>query len=220
MHLVVFDVDGTLVESDEFDGILYARAVREALNIDVDEDWSGYRHVTDSGILEEILDRHAVEVDRSVAHASVRKAFVALVGDYLACRKGRLAEIPGAAAFVNRLIAHPDVRVGIATGGWRETAAMKLRAIGLDPETLHLASGSDAVRRTRIMRIAEERALAGRPAGRKTYFGNQPWDREASLSLGWNFVGIGEGVPHHTRFRDYLDYESIEAALAMRSPVG
>ena len=62
MHLIVFDVDGTLVESDEFDGVLYAKAVRDVLDIDVDEDWSSYRHVTDSGILEEILDRHAVEM--------------------------------------------------------------------------------------------------------------------------------------------------------------
>ena len=38
--------------------------------------------------------------------------------------------------------------------------------------------------------------------------------------LGWDFVGIGDGVRHHRRFRDYRDYESIEAALAMRSPVG
>ncbi len=52
MHLIVFDVDGTLVESDEFDGVLYAKAVRDVLDIDVDEDWSSYRHVTDSGILD------------------------------------------------------------------------------------------------------------------------------------------------------------------------
>ena len=66
MHLIVFDVDGTLVESDEFDGVLYAKAVRDVLDIEVDDDWTGYRHVTDNGILDEILDRHAVEMDRSV----------------------------------------------------------------------------------------------------------------------------------------------------------
>ena len=219
MHLVVFDVDGTLVESGEFDGILYARAVREALDIEVDDDWSGYRHQTDSGILEEILDRHGIEGDHSVTHALVRKTFAALVRDYLVRRSGRLPEIPGAAAFVNRLVAHPGVSVGVATGGWRETAAMKLRAIGLDPETLHLASGSDATHRTEIMRIAERRALAGGSGGRKFYFGNQPWDREASLNLGWNFVGIGNRVRHHTRFRDYRDDESIEVVLGLRSPV-
>ncbi len=65
MHLVVFDVDGTLVESEDFDGVLYAQAIRNTLKIDVDEDWSGYRHQTDSGILNEVLDRNGVEGNRS-----------------------------------------------------------------------------------------------------------------------------------------------------------
>ncbi len=215
MHLIVFDVDGTLVESDEFDGVLYAQAVRDVLDVAVDEDWSSYRHVTDSGILDEILDRHALEMDRSVAHASVRKAFVALVRDYLSDRSGRLPEVPGARTFVNRLIAHPEVTVAVATGGWRETAAMKLQAIGLDPEALHLSSASDAIRRIEIMQIAERRAMAGKPADRKFYFGNQPWDRAASRKLGWEFIGIGEQVEHVPRFEDFLDHESILEVLEL-----
>ncbi len=213
MHLIVFDVDGTLVESDEFDGVLYAQAVRDVLDIGVDEDWSSYQHATDSGILDEILDRHAVEIDRFAARASVKKAFVALVRDYLSDRDGRLPEIPGARAFVNRLIAHPEVRVAVATGGWPETAAMKLRAIGLDPDMLHLSSASDAIRRIEIMQIAERRAMADKPAERRFYFGNQSWDRAASRALGWNFIGIGNQVEHVRRFDDFLDRESIWQVL-------
>ncbi len=219
MHLIVFDVDGTLVESDEFDGVLYAKAVRDVLDIEVDDDWTGYRHVTDNGILDEILDRHAVEMDRSVAHASVRKAFVALVRDYLSDRDGRLPEVPGARAFVDRLLAHPEVRVAVATGGWRETAAMKLRAIGLDPDVLHLSSASDAIRRIEIMQIAERRAMADKPAERRFYFGNQSWDREAGRQLGWEFVGIGEDVDHSTRFDNFLDQGAIWEVLDL-APTG
>ena len=93
MHLVVFDVDGTLVDSEDFDGTLYARAIWTALKIDIDEDWSGYRHQTDSGILNEVLDRNGIERDHSLAHASVKREFISLVAAYLAapqatgCRK-------------------------------------------------------------------------------------------------------------------------------------
>ena len=219
MHLIVFDVDGTLVESDEFDGVLYARAVRDVLDIEVDEEWSTYRHVTDSGILDEILDRHTVEIDRSVAHASVKKAFVALVRDYLSDRDGRLPEVPGARSFVNRLVAHPEVTAAVATGGWRETAAMKLRAIGLDPEMLHLSSASDAIRRIEIMQIAERRAMAGKPAERRFYFGNEPWDKEASRELGWNFIGIGKHIEDSARFDNFVDQESIWEILDL-PPIG
>lgn len=213
MHLVVFDVDGTLVDSEDFDGILYARAIRTALKIDVDEDWSGYRHQTDSGILNEVLDHSGIECDRSRAHASVRREFIVLVACYLATRGNRLPEVAGARGFVNRLAGRPDVAVGIATGGWKDTAAMKLRAIGLDPDTLNLASGSDAESRVEIMRTAAERTLAGRSAERKTYFGNRPWDREASRRLGWHFIGIGPDVEHSTRFADFLDEETIVREL-------
>ncbi len=215
MHLVVFDVDGTLVESEDFDDILYARAIRTALEIDVDEDWSRYRHQTDSGILNEVLDRNGIKGDRSLAHASVRRDLIALVAGYLADRGGRLPEVPGARAFVNRLAAWPEVVIGIATGGWQETAAMKLRAIGLDPDTLNLASGSDAESRVEIMRTAAERTLAGRSAERKTYFGNRPWDREASRRLGWHFIGIGPDVEHGTRFDDFLQEQVIREALRL-----
>lgn len=218
MHLVVFDVDGTLVESEDFDGVLYARAIRNALKIDVDGDWSGYRHQTDSGILNEVLDRNGIGGDRSLAHGSVRREFTALVARYLADRGDRLPEVTGARAFVNRFAARPDVAVAIATGGWKETAAMKLRAIGLNPDTLNLASGSDAESRVEIMRVAAKRALGGRSADRETYFGNRPWDREASLRLGWHFIGIGPDVEHGTRFRDFLDAESLDRALDLTVP--
>ena len=215
MDLVVFDVDGTLVESEDFDGILYARAIRNVLKIDVDEDWSGYRHQTDSGILNEVLERGGIEGERSQPHSSVRREFVTLVAAYLADRGNRLTEVPGARAFVDRLSAHPAFHVAVATGGWKETATMKLRAVGLDPDALNIASGSDAESRVEIMRIAARRALAGRRVDRKTYFGNRPWDREASRQLGWDFIGIGRDVEHGTRFDDFLDHEAIAEVLRL-----
>ena len=213
MHLVVFDVDGTLVESEDFDGVLYAQAIRNVLKIDVDQDWSGYRHQTDSGILNEVLERNGIEHDGALAHASVKNEFITLVAAYLGDRGNRLPEVPGARAFVDRLSAHPAFHVAVATGGWKETAAMKLRAVGLDPDALNVASGSDAESRVEIMRIAARRALAGRRVDRKTYFGNRPWDKEASRQLGWDFIGVGRDVEHGNRFDDFLDHESIGRAL-------
>ena len=57
MHLVMFDIDGTLVDSAGFDSELYVEAVRSVLNVEIDSDWNAYEHVSDSGILEEVLGR-------------------------------------------------------------------------------------------------------------------------------------------------------------------
>lgn len=51
VHLVMFDIDGTLLDSTEFDGRIYAEVIHEVLGIVVDRDWSTYPHVTDGGLL-------------------------------------------------------------------------------------------------------------------------------------------------------------------------
>jgi len=209
MHLVTYDLDGTLADSEAFDGELYVEAVCSVLGVDIEADWTGYRHQTDSGILNEIIDRSTPNADRSSVHSAVRRHFTDLVHDYVAARGGVIPEIPGAVKFVLRLLKHPGVRVAVATGGWKETALIKLRAIGLDPLRLPLASSSDAMSKVDIMRIAERRALPNENAQRRTYFGNSRYDKEASRELGYDFVAIGENVNHLPRYSNFLDVGSI-----------
>ena len=215
MHLVLFDIDGTLVDSAGFDGRLFVDAARTVLGVEIDDDWSRYRHVTDSGILAEILDDHVPAAERGALSAAVEKTFVELTTRYLADRSEPLAEIPGACDFVRALQAHPEVAIGFATGGWRDTARLKLGAIGLRPDEICLASASDAVSRVDIMAVAEARALNGRQASRKTYFGDAAWDRSASRELGYEFIAIGSGVDHPTRFADFRAAEPILAELRL-----
>jgi len=216
MHLVVFDIDGTLVESSDFDGSLYVHALESVLGVRVDSDWSLYRNVTDSGILDEVLSGLNVLEARAQVHESVRSLFIQLVGDYLAERDGMASEIAGARAFVERLSAHPDVAVAFATGGWEETALMKLEGIGLNVGGLSLASASDSMNRTEIMQLAERRALGGLPAERRTYFGDGPWDRKASAELGFDFVAIGEKLACAPRFSNFIDGDEIMSSLGLR----
>jgi beta-phosphoglucomutase-like phosphatase (HAD superfamily) len=215
MHLITFDIDGTLVDSEGFDSRLYVQAIREVLEIRIDDDWTRYRHVTDSGILEEILEGHQRTEKRDRIRAAVKTTFVRLVAEHLEASGGVLPEISGATKFLDRLAAYPTVAVAVATGGWRETALMKLRAIGLRPERLSLASASDSVSRTEIMRLAAERALGGRRARRRSYFGDGPWDKTASTQLGFDFVAIGGKVPHAPSYIDYTAADKILEELGL-----
>lgn len=215
MHLIAFDIDGTLVNSHEFDSELFVQAVRTVLGIEIDDEWSAYRHVTDGGILNEIIDNAGLKADRLRIHSEVKRTFAGLVADYLNQRGGRLPEIPGARAFLDRLKSRPDVAVALATGGWEETARMKLKAAGMDPDEPCFASGTDAIRRVEIMQIAEQRALGGRRASRRTYFGDGIWDKKASLDLGYDFIAIGDKVEHAARYPDFRRPEVILAKLGM-----
>ena len=55
MDLVAFDVDGTLVDSSGINGGLYREAGETELGIQVDDAWSRYIRLTDSGVLKEIM---------------------------------------------------------------------------------------------------------------------------------------------------------------------
>jgi hypothetical protein len=113
MHLVMFDIDGTLVDSAGFETRLYVEAVRSVLNV--------------------------------------------------------------AKCLVERLLELPHVRVGIATGGWEQTAKLKLAHVGIDVGRLGFASSSDALARTDIMELAAQRAMRGSAYTRATYFGDGVW---------------------------------------------
>ena len=169
----------------------------------------------DGGILNEIMDKAGVKADRSRIQAEVRETFAELIADYLRVQREPLAEVPGAGAFLAGLQSRPQIAIGLATGGWEETARMKIGAVGLDPDAFPLASGSDAVSRVEIMQIAEQRALGGRRASRRTYFGDGTWDRKASLELGYDFIAIGEKVEHSARYPDFRRPDLIVARLGL-----
>lgn len=215
VQLVMFDIDGTLVDSNAFDGELYAQAVQSVLGVAVDTTWASYRNVTDSGILEEILGRPAFDGDSTAARSAVKSRFFELTRAHLASSAGAVREVPGARALVESLLSTPKARVAIATGGWRESAFLKLRSIGLVPENLAIATATDALEKSQIMRIAEARALSGEPASRRSYFGDGLWDRRVSLELGYDFIAVGRAVQHEVAFENLEDRGAILAHLGL-----
>ena len=55
MKVVIFDIDGTLTQTNAVDSECFIRSVREILGVeDFETDWSQYQFVTDSGVAQEI----------------------------------------------------------------------------------------------------------------------------------------------------------------------
>ncbi len=183
----MFDLDGTLVDSDAFDGALFAEAVREVVGeVAIDQTWQSYRHVTDAGVLGQIVEELGVpEIGRVVS--DVRQLFGVKVERYLA-NGGVCRAVPGAAAAVEQLQA-AGCKIGIATGGWAHTALMKLGSAGFATDDIVLASSDDGFERVAIMRACLDR-LAG-SAEHATYVGDGLWDLAASRDAGLSFIGVG-----------------------------
>lgn len=187
----IFDIDGTLLESFETDCELFVRAVKEVLGIDVvNSDWSSYRHVTDEGILRDIIEDNGFGRD-SELFESTKRHFISLLSDHIRAN-GPFAEIPGAVDFVSGLIEGGRHYVAYATGAWRESALLKLESAGFPISNIRVSTSSEFEDRVSIMRGA----LIDAPPTiqRITYYGDGAWDQAAVHELGWEFVPVGAAL--------------------------
>jgi beta-phosphoglucomutase-like phosphatase (HAD superfamily) len=198
MHAVILDIDGTLLHSNEIDDMLYLTAVRKVLGqAKVRESWSLYQHVTDSGILDEILSDNSLTSSAAILDA-VRDLFVESIRQHVE-RAGPFTEIPGAREFVCDLQASSSHRVAYATGGWSASASIKLESAGFPLQGIPLASSDDYPDRQSIM-VHALNQLRGEFQS-VTYYGDGEWDEAASRNLGWKFVPVGERLGGLTRFK-------------------
>ena len=211
MHHIMFDIDGTLVHSYHFDERCYMDAVREVTGYPLRPDWHHYPHITGSGILSCHLLYHGLESRFSEMEKQLREAFTEGIRRHLKIEP--VQQVSGADTLIERLKNAEGISLSLATGGWLETALLKLDSAGIDISGIPLASSDDHHIRTEIMRIALDRACVT-PEQKITYVGDGEWDRIACSELDWNFVLVGSRTKHHQQ----LDNLANLAELMMYLP--
>ncbi len=188
MKALIFDIDGTLVNSSRVDAMLFKEAVLDFHpGVRFRSDWSRYRNVTDEGLLAEILGDNGRDASVETMRA-VKSRFFDKIRDHVERGPG-FESVPGAGSFLERM-KRGGHYLAFATGGWRESSVMKLESAGLPFRGIPLFTSDDSPVRTEIMKKAL--AHAGVPATDVTYFGDATWDREAARELGWRFVAVGK----------------------------
>jgi phosphoglycolate phosphatase-like HAD superfamily hydrolase len=194
MHLIIFDVDGTLTHSTGVDACCFQRAVLEVLGVPIDTNWAQYQHQTDSGILSEVLERHGWEPSRATTE-QVKRRFFELLRGACSADPSCSVEVAGARAMLQLLARSGHAQVAIATGAWAESARTKLRFAGIDVGHLPFASADDSPKRERILEIVIARASdeLGRKPRVVTYVGDAPWDVAAAQRAHLRFIGVAGG---------------------------
>jgi FMN phosphatase YigB (HAD superfamily) len=192
VHAVIFDIDGTLLDSSAKDDDLYRCAVEKVLGAGIRfrNGLADYDNVTDSGILLQVFSDNRIQPEAALIDA-VKNEFFHLLREFVD-QSGPFMEIPGARSVLSRLSKSDRHGIAIATGGWRQSAEIKLATAGFNTAGLRLATADDAVTRTGIMQLALQ-SMAVEPAA-ITYFGDGTWDRDACRELGWTFRPVGPGL--------------------------
>ena len=205
MIAIIFDVDGTLVESFDLDSRCYMMAVKEILgDIYIRSDWGDYTHVTDVGIMLEILDDNNL-TDTCLVE-KVRMRFGQLVKQHLE-NGGTCDSKSGARQLFKKLQSHNLVKIGIATGGWEHTARLKLQHAGFPIEKEPIVSSDFSMNRMEIMRKCLSQLNGYGVYDKVVYIGDGEWDLASSAELGWQFIGIGERLKGkcHYWIHDFSD---------------
>jgi beta-phosphoglucomutase-like phosphatase (HAD superfamily) len=209
--LAIFDNDGTICDTQEVEGICYARAIEHVIGRSLSTlDWTAYDEPTSSAIVRDLL---AGDVAAERKETEIKREFVRLLAEERPKFPGDFCPIPGALEFIERLKRDSICSVAIATGCFDASARYKLQCCGLALDAFPYATSSDAPRRRDIIPLAASRA--GFDLASVVYFGDAPWDVHVSHTLGIRMIGIGRryeqlralGVEH--TFRDYSDADRI-----------
>ncbi len=159
MRLVLFDIDGTLLDCGPQVRGLFGRSLEEVFGTAGPIDGYEFCGRTD---LEIVLDLTAAA---GIPLAAVRRGLPRMKALYLE-RLGRLLDaaemrlLPAVGQILESLAARTDVCLGLITGNWRAGAGIKLARLGLDGYFACGAFGDGQPDRMELPLLAMRRAAA------------------------------------------------------------
>lgn len=233
--LILFDVDGTLVDTAGAGRIAMQRAFVEILGVDAVGKARGtvrFAGMTDPKILEELARVAGISGTRmGRMDGSLRGAYLAHLSEIMATPEPRRRVLPGIATLLRDLERREGVHLGLLTGNLEEGARRKLEPFGLNRYFPGGGFSSDAPERREIARIAREKMqkLAGVafPADRVTVVGDTEHDvdcarangfRAVAVVTGWTAREVLEAAGPDALLDDLADPAAALAALGIAGP--
>jgi len=194
MHLVIFDIDGTLTETTKADGECFVQSLAEVCGFkNVDADWSHYKHATDAGLLKELYEVRTGRLPSADEVSQVCRRFVELLTQ--TSSRSAFRPVAGAPQLLARLDNSKAHGVCLATGAWRDPARLKMGSAGLDFDEYPSATCDDAPDRESIIKLSMERSVRRYGAAQSVvYIGDGVWDGRACRAIGIPFIGIASAA--------------------------
>jgi phosphoglycolate phosphatase-like HAD superfamily hydrolase len=225
MKLAIFDIDGTLTNTNSIDNECFVKALAEAHAItEIDTDWASYPHTTDSGITLHVFQERFGRNPEDTELDKFKCLFVNMLSEQYRSNSSSFAEVPGASIALNRLKRESDWAIGIATGCWRESALLKLRAANIDIDGIPAAYAEDGLSREEILQAAVSQTLEQYRLsrfGKIVSVGDGLWDVRTARRLNFTFLGVGCGESAAMLHRagakhvieDFADYDLLVSLL-------
>ncbi len=198
-RMILFDIDGTLIESDGAGAEAFERVFRSVFGIHGAAAGLDFRGATDRGILGDFFSRRELgPVEENFEKFCL--AYVHWLEHLLLERGGRT--LPGVRRLLGELAGLRDpgqpALIGLLTGNIRLGAEIKLRRFGIWDHFVTGAFGCESAARDDLARIALERGsriLGERLRGEEVLIvGDTPRDIACARAIGARVLAVATGA--------------------------
>lgn len=195
MHVCLFDIDGTLINSAGAGKCAMEGALREAFGITAPTHGVPYAGRTDRAIAEDLFRYHGVEVTEE-RWMFFREKYLNLLKICLA-EKGGLV-LPGIPKLIEHLSRQEGIVIGLLTGNIRDGAYRKLSHYALDQFFTFGGFGDHHTNRDDVARLAlkeVERETENRHRlDRVWVIGDTPADVQCGRAIGAKTIAVATGL--------------------------
>lgn len=196
MILLIFDIDGTITDTANIDDYFFKKTFLDLYNLEIsDEKWLNYQIITsgsDSGMAAEIMRNELKTILEPHILQNIKNYFISELMNGRSANPDKFKPLPGATELIAELRKRRNCRVAIATGCWKDSALIKLKAAGIDYEDYPLSTADLFFSKYDIIKnsLLESKRIYNTDFDVIIYIGDSRWDYNASNELGLEFIGI------------------------------
>lgn len=200
---MLFDIDGTLMDSGGAGTRSVYKAFKQVLGIEHETDGISMAGKTDPQILREMLKLHGVEDNNGII-PKLTKAYLDNLSVEITNASKHLK--PGVVSILVKLSAIRKYELGLLTGNVEQGAMIKLSSLGIMDYFKFGAFGSDDENRVNLMPIAVKRfkELKGQdiPYSDCVVIGDTPRDVQCAKPHGARVIAIATGPFNKNQLSD------------------
>jgi phosphoglycolate phosphatase-like HAD superfamily hydrolase len=192
--VVLFDIDGTLLDMRGAGRKSFIRALKSVFGWDDDIRYINFAGNTDHNVLQQVMEKHGrtpIDDDRRRFFTQIPVELAQTAG------KAELLIHPGVKELLKILSADERVMLGLVTGNVEACARIKLRQFDLHEHFVLGAFGDDHADRSEIARLAIRRAREALTPDREIrarfLVGDTPFDIAAAKSIEAVSIAVATG---------------------------